>query len=103
MTKAEADAMTKAEAKELERAIKRDLNTQEDIREALGPRVDIWVEQQRQTARVTKAPTFYVVIRRQNALAGITTYIEWREYLASTTGIPLPVVTDETMGDVQSL
>ncbi len=37
MTKAEADAMTKAEAKELERAIKRDLNTQEDIREALAP------------------------------------------------------------------
>ncbi len=87
--------MTKAEAKELERAIKRDLNTSTAIREALGPRVDIWVEQHR-TTKANRPPTFYVALRRQNVVAGITTYTEWREYLAATVAIPLPPVQDAT-------
>lgn len=86
--------MTKAEAKELERAIKRDLYTSTAIREALGPRVDIWVEQQGMT-KVNRPPTFYVALRRQNVVAGITTYTEWREYLA-TVGIPLPPAENTT-------
>jgi hypothetical protein len=90
--------MTKAEAKELERAIKRDLNTSTAIREALGPRVDIWVEQQR-TTKANRPPTFYVALRRQNVLAGITTYTEWREYLAATVGIPLPVMEEDATSD----
>jgi hypothetical protein len=93
--------MTKTEAKELERAIKRDLNTHAAIREAIGLRVDIWVEQQRTRAKTD--PTFYVVIRRQNALAGITTYTEWQEYLTATVGVTLPIPTEDTTHDVQSL
>jgi len=95
--------MTKAEAKELERAMKRDINTSTEVREALGPRVDIWVEQQKTAKANNRPPTCYVALRRQNALAVITTYTEWREYLNATAGIPLPPLVEDVANDTTLL